>query len=439
LVRRFNDLSERQAQINDELSKSSADDQPKMDELAQAENALKQDTKIAQDIMERTADDMSEFPMMPNAELQQLIEEMQAMNLPQEQAQASNSMRKGHKSQASQSAEVSRRNLEKILERMKTFREELNRRNMADVMSDFRSILNKTIQLSQRQEDLSREIQNTPRQSDRIMDMAVAQNEARQNLAHLIKDLIDLSGKTFGVTPRIGKDLGQASTQMNSAINQMEERNPQMAARSASQATEALNMTSLELMLSMEELQKSGSASGFESYLERLQKMAGMQQGLNDETQLLGLGSSGDQATLQRLAARQRQIRQSLEKLREDTQGTSKQSGDLGGIAKDMDEVIKDLQNNQVLRRTLERQQRILSRLLDAQKSLRTQDYKEERQSKTGEEIVRNSPDGLPANLGERRSLLRENLEKALRAGYSKEYENIIRRYFEELSKEPTE
>jgi len=269
--------------------------------------------------------------------------------------------------------------------------------------------------------------------------MAVAQNEARQNLAHLIKDLIDLSGKTFGVTPRIGKDLGQASTQMNSAINQMEERNPQMAARSASQATEALNMTSLELMLSMEELQKSGSASGFESYLERLQKMAGMQQGLNDETQLLGLGSSGDQATLQRLAARQRQIRQSLEKLREDTQGTSKQSGDLGGIAKDMDEVIKDLQNNQVLRRTLERQQRILSRLLDAQKSLRTQDYKEERQSKTGEEIVRNSPDGLPANLGERRSLLRENLEKALRAGYSKEYENIIRRYFEELSKEPTE
>jgi len=121
-------------------------------------------------------------------------------------------------------------------------------------------------------------------------------------------------------------------------------------------------------------------------------------------------------------------------------QGSStKQSGDLGGVAKDMEEVIKDLQNNQVLRRTLERQQRILSRLLDAQKSLRTQDFKEERQSKTGEQIVRISPDGLPADLGERHTLLRENLEKALRDGYSKEYESLIRRYFEELSQETVE
>ncbi|MDD5540921.1 MAG: hypothetical protein PHG61_09545, partial [Candidatus Marinimicrobia bacterium] len=280
-----------------------------------------------------------------------------------------------------------------------------------------------------------------PRQSDKIMDVAVIQSEARQNLAGLIQDLIDLSGKTFGVTPRIGKNLGQAASQMNSAISQMEERNPTMAARSANQATTALNMTALDLMMSMEELQQSGSASGFESYLEQLQKMAGMQQGLNEETQMLGLGSPSDQGTLQQLAARQQRIRQSLEKLREKMQqgSSTKQSGDLGGVAKDMEEVIKDLQNNQVLRRTLERQQRILSRLLDAQKSLRTQDYKEERQSKTGEQIVRISPDGLPADLGERHTLLRENLEKALRDGYSKEYESLIRRYFEELSQETVE
>ena len=441
LVKRFTDLAERQTRIDEELSKTAADDQAKMNELAQAQNAIKQDNEIAQDIMQRTAADMAEFPMMPNAELQQLIEEMQAMKLPQEQAQASNSMRKGQKSRASQSTRQSKQNLEKMLERMKELRAELNRRNMAEVISDFRRILNKTMQLSQRQEELAQEIQNTPRQSDKIMDVAVIQSEARQNLAGLIQDLIDLSGKTFGVTPRIGKNLGQAASQMNSAISQMEERNPTMAARSANQATTALNMTALDLMMSMEELQQSGSASGFESYLEQLQKMAGMQQGLNEETQMLGLGSPGDQGTLQQLAARQQRIRQSLEKLREEMQqgSSTKQSGDLGGVAKDMEEVIKDLQNNQVLRRTLERQQRILSRLLDAQKSLRTQDFKEERQSKTGEQIVRISPDGLPADLGERHTLLRENLEKALRDGYSKEYESLIRRYFEELSQETVE
>ncbi|HQC62349.1 MAG TPA: hypothetical protein PLC51_04765, partial [Candidatus Marinimicrobia bacterium] len=78
LVRRFADLSERQRQVADELKKTAPDDQQKLSELAQAENTIKNDTEIAQDIMKRTAADMAEFPMMPNKELQQLIDEMQA-------------------------------------------------------------------------------------------------------------------------------------------------------------------------------------------------------------------------------------------------------------------------------------------------------------------------------------------------------------------------
>jgi hypothetical protein len=440
LTRRFNDLADRQAQIQSDLEKARPDNRPKMDELAQAEDALKKDTKTAQEFLDKTAADMAEFPMMPNAELQQLIEEMQAMRLPQDQTQAADALRQGQKSQAGKSAQRAQQNLQSLAAQMEKFREELNQRNMADVMSDFRLILGKTVQLSQTQENLVDKISNTPRQSDQIMDVAVEQNQAHQNLSRLIKDLIDLSGKTFGVTPRIGKNLGQAAAEMRSAIGQMEERNPSQAARAASQATAALNMTALELMAAMQELQASGSSSGFENYLEQLKKMAGQQQGLNDDTQMLGAGSpGGNQFSMQQLAARQQQIRQSLQQLQEQVQGGNKQSGDLGGIAKDMDEVIRDLQNNQVLRRTIERQQRILSRLLDAQKSLRTQDFKEERQSKTGTEIERVSPVGLPANLGERRTFLQENLEKALRAGYSKEYEELIRRYFEELSQEPAE
>lgn len=439
LVKRFADLTERQSQTNDEMEKTPPGNQQKLNELAQAEAAIKKDTETAQDIMQKTSEDMSEFPMMPNAELQQLMAEMQALNLPQVQEQTRNAMRKGDQSQARQSGQKAQNDLQKMREMMENFRNEFSKRNMADVMSDFRRIMTRTMQLSQNQEELSKKIGNTPRQSDRIMDVAVEQNQAQQNLARLIKDLIDLSGKTFGVTPRISKSLGQAAGNMRSAVSQMEERDPDQAARSAGQATAALNMTALELMAAMQQLQNSGSPSGFENYLQQLQQMAGQQQGINGETQMLGMDSPGGQGNLRQLAARQRQVRQSLEQLQEQMQGNTKQSGDLGGIAKDMEEVIKDLQNNQVLRRTLERQQRILSRLLDAQKSLRTQDYKDERQSKTGADIVRTSPDGLPQNQGERRTLLQENLEKALRDGYSKEYENLIRRYFEELTKEPDE
>jgi len=39
--------------------------------------------------------------------------------------------------------------------------------------------------------------------------------------------------------------------------------------------------------------------------------------------------------------------------------------------------------------------------------------------------------------LGQRRTLLQEKLEQALQQGYSREYEEIIRNYFEFLSETP--
>jgi hypothetical protein len=164
--------------------------------------------------------------------------------------------------------------------------------------------------------------------------------------------------------------------------------------------------------------------------------MAGQQQGINADTRLLGIGEGGQQSAMRRLAARQQQMRKSLEQLQKEISASGDQTGDLGGIANDMEAVIRDLRQNRILKQTLARQQRILTRLLDAQKSLKTQGFKKERKSKSGQDILRESPGELPADFGERQSLLRENLEKALKEGYTKEAENIIRQYFELLSEE---
>jgi hypothetical protein len=436
IVRRFEDMVKRQENINSELDKTPESDESKFDQLAGEEKSVQRDSEIALDLMERTRDEMSNFPLMPSEQLESLIQEMKKSGLMDELKQAQKSLSKANKQQAQQSTRSAQQRLQDFLNKMMQFQSEFNKRAMDEVMSDFRNVIFKTMQLSQNQEKLSQIIKHTPRQSERLLDVAVNQQQLQRNLIKIIDELIALSNKTFGLSPRVGKGFGQASAAMNNAVRQMEERNPANATKSAQQATAAINQSALELINSMNSLQSSGSASGFENYLQQLQKMAGQQQGINDETQMISLGQAGQQAALRRLAARQQQLRNSLEQLQQEISENTKQSGDLGGIAKDMDDVIKDLQENRVLRKTLERQQRILSRLLDAQKSLRTQDFKKERKSKTGEELVRESPDQLPADLGERRSLLQENLEKALKEGYTREYEEIIRQYFELLSKE---
>jgi hypothetical protein len=100
-----------------------------------------------------------------------------------------------------------------------------------------------------------------------------------------------------------------------------------------------------------------------------------------------------------------------------------------------MDEVIKDLQRRRFTRKTQERQQRILSRMLDSQTSMTQRGFKDERKSTSAESMVSfEGPGGLPADMGQRQNLALQALNKAINAGYSREHQIMIKRYFNSLS-----
>jgi len=194
----------------------------------------------------------------------------------------------------------------------------------------------------------------------------------------------------------------------------------------------------LSLRGAMSQLSASGSGTGFEQYMRQMQQMANAQGGLNAETLNLlqgkgGQGRFGNRGALRRLAARQEQIRRSLEKMRKEMAGKHEVPGRLDGIAGEMEEIIKELQNRRVSRKTIQRQQRILSRMLDSQKSMRERDKSKKRKSKTAVDLVYEGPLGLPENLGERGELLNRELINAMREGYSKDYQDLIRGYYDLL------
>ena len=116
----------------------------------------------------------------------------------------------------------------------------------------------------------------------------------------------------------------------------------------------------------------------------------------------------------------------------------NQESGGLSKVNNDMEEVINDFRKQQVNRRTQERQQRILSRMLDSQKSLSQKDFSEKRKSQTGEDIIFTGPMGLPDNKGERELLLINAMNSALKEGHSKEYQSMMKKYFRNIQKRST-
>ena len=92
----------------------------------------------------------------------------------------------------------------------------------------------------------------------------------------------------------------------------------------------------------------------------------------------------------------------------------------------EIDKVIDELVENNYDRNTNNRQQKILGRMLNSQKSMTQRGFEDERKSKTALQISRTTPLGLPSDLGQRKSILMEAMDQALSAGFSKEYQNLL-------------
>ena len=102
-----------------------------------------------------------------------------------------------------------------------------------------------------------------------------------------------------------------------------------------------------------------------------------------------------------------------------------------------MDEVVKDLQKNEYNQTTQNRQQKLLSRMLDSQVSMTQRGEKDERKSSSAKLGFKYSgPGGLPVDLGQLEDLALKALNSSMKAGYSKEHQTMIKRYFNFLSRD---
>jgi hypothetical protein len=173
--------------------------------------------------------------------------------------------------------------------------------------------------------------------------------------------------------------------------------------------------------------------------MQRLLGLSGQQQALNQETQQMGeqgMSSMQQRAAMARLAAQQLAVQKSLQQLMAETGQRPEILGRLDQVAKDMEEVVKNLQNRNVDRQTIERQQQILSRMLDAQRSMKERDFSKQRQAETGKTYRALSPGALPPELGDLPNRLQQDLLRALKENYARDYKELIQKYFDALSKQ---
>jgi hypothetical protein len=266
------------------------------------------------------------------------------------------------------------------------------------------------------------------------------------DLANVADALTGLAKKTFAVSPEMAKEIGNAIRQMTEAMQGLEARNPGSSSQKQHEAMGSLNRAAMAVQGGLNALMQGGqSGMGMSGLMNRLGQMVGQQGSVNEGTQQAmgsgnGQGITPEQAAeYGRLAGQQATLQKSLEQLSRETKDAgdfSKLLGDLDDVAKEMSEVQTDLAQGNVNPETIRKQERILSRLLDSQRSTRERDFEKRRRAEAGSTIPRSGPADIDLGSQEGKNRLREELLRVLAGKYSKDYEELIRKYFEKLESE---
>ena len=438
---RMQKLNEQQHALNNEISKSDENSES-IGRLAQEEQRNLDEFENILSLLEDASELIEAFNENSSKELSDLSKSDLSEEIKDNLNDAIQGLSNQNNQEALNQSEQALANMDMMMQQMMEIKQGFNQQSISEMLEKFQDLLQNILYLSSQEEQLRNDTKQASRNSPRLREFAQRQQLLQDQLGSITKKMLNLSNETFAITPDIGRSVGKANSNMEEAKSNLTDRNLTQAGKNHDLAMEGLNEAALGVFNSMQNMQKSGSASGFQQFLEMMQQMSGQQQGLNQKGMQLSLGqmaAAAQQQMLQQMLNEQKGIRKSLEQLMKEMQQSGQNSmGDLSGIGNEMDEVIKDLQKKKYDRKTQERQQRILSRMLDSQTSMTQRGKKEERKSTSAmEDLVFLGPGGLPMDLGQREDLAIQALNQAMKAGYSRDNQIMIKRYFNSMSQLP--
>lgn len=425
-------------------------DGPRNEQLAKEQQASKEEMEALEKLLEQLQEQMDELQSAPKQEMNQMMDQVQEQDLSQQMQQNSQQLMQNQLSKAQQGQQNMQQQLEQMAQQMQQMQQQMSQEQLDINIAALRRTLDDVLTLSKEQEALR---ENT-RQLTADNPMARQFSQQQVELSEGVRVVSDTLQKLSKDIPQMSREVqrrsGAALQDMDQTVAEMTDR--RISRASGHQKSAMANLNELALLLSelMDQLQQQQDGSGgsgnmsMSQMMQQLQQMAGQQQQLNNQIQQMLNDMQGNrlsqsqQERLAQMAAQQAAIRQQLEQMMQ--QGGSQMEqllGDLDQVGKQMEQAVQELQRRQLDPKVVERQQQILTRLLDAQRSLRERGRERKREGRQGQDVTRTSPGELsPSQQAEK---LRRDLIRALESGYAPDYEELIKRYFDALQERNTE
>jgi hypothetical protein len=250
-----------------------------------------------------------------------------------------------------------------------------------DLLAQIEKLIEQSLAISIRQQEKREETARwTSFSRDHYM-LARTQKELSQQMRQLRQHIAELAGQTFLLPKTVFVWSEEASRAMLAAAKQLSQRQLVAAKNQQKLAQTKVNSLILQLLETEGQMRSSASGTGMESFMKMMQQMSGMQGAVNAEGMQLFQQQGRGQGSLQQLAARQRAVRDALRKAAENNAGGSANAAKIDQIEEEMSALSEALASGRLDAEIIARQQRLFEFMLDSQKSMRQQQFSQQRES----------------------------------------------------------
>jgi hypothetical protein len=428
------DMARRQMALNDSLARTQHPNE--MKDLAKGEKDVQSMSKEQRAALDSLASELKEMDQESAKEAEDQRDKLQGLYPIFDKS--IQSMEQSMKTDAKESAQDLQHQLEEMRNAMNKMKEDFVFRKKNDVGRKMDEAIADLLEIADAQEDLLDD------KKSQTSDRASTQQGLEETTETAANRIAELSKKTLFITPDVIQAVGRALSNQKNAVGRYSMEDMIGGLVSSKEATIALNQAASALLKSRDAMQSAKSSTGMQEAMQMMQSLAGDQQQLNGQALSMlpgnkgGAGQEGrltpDQSgALSRMAAEQEAIRRGLEEAMQKLGQGGGTLGQLGQTADDMKKVAEDLRGGRLNQETVERQQRILSRLLDAPRSVEKRDYSRRRTSRPGVDVVRSSPGALSPELLKSRPSLAALLARGGRDPVTPRYRALVDQYFQAI------
>lgn len=421
-IEKMDKLAQEQRDVSRETEQAKGKDNPELQQRQQELNErfqqLKQDVEqIKQDY--KDLDPSTDFRVPTDLEKQ----------IEQHQQEASQNMQRGKNKDASQQQQQAADEMEQMSEALAEAQLDAEQQDLAEDAEQVRQLLKNLVQLSFNQEELISDVNSIYIQDPKYQTIISRQNRVKDDFRMVEDSLRAMARRQLQVATAITKEVGEVNSNVSKSLSGLLDMNQSFygsykntnAARSMQYSMTSLNNLALVLAESLDQMQnqmrqnsqkkKNGQCKNpgksnnqcsnpgngkpspksmrqmqeeLNKQMEALKKQLDKQGNKPGGRHQLGQGQQLSEE-FAKMAAQQEMIRRMMQEygqeMKQGDAGNSKLAKEIDQMMRQMEQTETDLVNRTITQQTIQRQQQIMTRLLQHEKAEMEREREERRES----------------------------------------------------------